>query len=157
MNKILSGLSWLVTVRPALGILLAAGDAARAAPETAGLAALVGDDLFVPMQFGITAAISDPAVSGLLAPVSPVIAPTSLVDPVLQVDGFESIVDSAAYEAGMCRQRHDRQVRGEPRRRRAGATCALRGSTGHAPTLIAALTSSCGPEDARGLLDWIRT
>ena len=140
MNKILSGLSWLVTVRPWLTlaflllitVLLAAGATRRAPPpETAATLpkgnavaeALVEiDDLFgdsgdvrvvtllfrgdtlTPGGLAQMAAlfdeiVSDPAVNGLLAPVSPVMAPTSLVEAVLQVDGFESItqveIDSA--------------------------------------------------------------
>ena len=140
MNKILSGLSWLVTVRPWLTlaflllitVLLAAGATRRAPPpETAATLpkgnavaeALVEiDDLFgdsgdvrvvtllfrgdtltpgglAQMAALLDEIVSDPAVSGLLAPVSPVIAPTSLVEAVLQVDGFESItqveIDSA--------------------------------------------------------------
>ena len=140
MNKILSGLSWLVTVRPWLTlaflllitVLLAAGATRRAPPpETAATLpkgnavaeALVEiDDLFgdsgdvrvvtllfrgdtlTPGGLAQMAALldeiaSDPAVNGLLAPVSPVMAPTSLVEAVLQVDGFESItqveIDSA--------------------------------------------------------------
>ena len=140
MNKILSGLSWLVTVRPWLTlaflllitVLLAAGATRRAQPpETAATLpkgnavaeALVEiDDLFgdsgdvrvvtllfrgdtltpgglAQMAALLDEIVSDPAVSGLLAPVSPVIAPTSLVEAVLQVDGFESItqveIDSA--------------------------------------------------------------
>ena len=140
MNNILSGLSWLVTVRPWLTlaflllitVLLAAGATRRAPPpETAATLpkgnavaeALVEiDDLFgdsgdvrvVTLLFRgdtltpggleqmaalLDEIVSDPAVSGLLAPVSPVIAPASLVQAVLQVDGFESVtqaeIDSA--------------------------------------------------------------
>ena len=140
MNKILSGLSWLVTVRPWLTlaflllitVLLAAGATRRAPPpETAATLpkgnavaeALVEiDDLFgdsgdvrvvtllfrgdtltpgglAQMAALLDEIVSDPAVNGLLAPVSPVMAPTSLVEAVLQVDGFESItqveIDSA--------------------------------------------------------------
>ena len=140
MNKILSGLSWLVTVRPWLTlaflllitVLLAAGATRRAPPpETvstlpkgnAVAEALVEiDDLFgdsgdvrvvtllfrgdtltpgglAQMAALLDEIVSDPAVNGLLAPVSPVMAPTSLVEAVLQVDGFESItqveIDSA--------------------------------------------------------------
>ena len=140
MNNILSGLSWLVTVRPWLTlaflllitVLLAAGATRRAPPpETAATLpkgnavaeALVEiDDLFgdsgdvrvvtllfrgdtltpgglAQMAALLDEIVSDPAVNGLLAPVSPVMAPTSLVEAVLQVDGFESItqveIDSA--------------------------------------------------------------
>ena len=132
MNNILSGLSWLVTVRPWLTlaflllitVLLAAGATRRAQPpETAATLpkgnavaeALVEiDDLFgdsgdvrvvtllfrgdtltpgglAQMAALLDEIVSDPAVNGLLAPVSPVMAPTSLVEAVLQVDGFESI------------------------------------------------------------------
>ncbi len=132
MNKTLGWLSWLVTVRPYITILvlliitvlLGAGATRRAPPpETAAtlpqgsaiaqamdeIEALFGDsseasvvtllfrgEVLTPDGLAQMAAllddiVSDPSVRELLAPVNPVVAPTSLVMALLQVDNFDSV------------------------------------------------------------------
>ena len=142
MSRILDRLSWLVTVRPyvtlivllAITVLLAAGATRRAPPtEGADVAFLPpghavanatreidelfgdsGDISVVTLLFrgeALTSAglsqmdaliddiAGDPAVGDLLAHADPIVAPSSLFEAALQVDGFESItqaeIDSA--------------------------------------------------------------
>ena len=132
MSKTLVWLSWLVTARPyitllvlvVITVLLAAGATRRAPPpeteatlpqgsavaealneidrlfQDSGEASVVtllfrGDALtlggFSQMDALVSEIVSDPSVGDLLAPVNPVIAPSSLVMALLQVDGFESV------------------------------------------------------------------
>ena len=140
MTGFLAWISWLVTVRPyvtilvliLITVLLAAGATRRApVPDTAStlpdnsavaealdeLDELFGEsgeanvvtllfrgDAITPsglsqMDSLISEIISDPAVSPLLVPSNPVLAPSLFVEGVLQVDGFESVdqaqIDSA--------------------------------------------------------------
>ena len=132
MSDLLGRLSWLVTVRPYLTLLvlliitvvLASGATRRAPPQetaamlpegSAAAEVLVEiDELF--MDFGeanvvtllfrgealtpeglsqmdelIVEIVSDPSVRDLLAPVDPVIAPSSLVKALLRMDSFEAV------------------------------------------------------------------
>ena len=137
MNQILPRLSWLVTARPWVTILvlllitvvLAAG-AGRRAPVVEGAALaflppghpiaeasneideLFGDsgevrvvtiifrgDALTPeglsqMHALVTSAVSDPQVGEVLAPTNPLIAPSSLLQAALQVEGFESVTQA---------------------------------------------------------------
>ena len=140
MTGFLAWISWLVTVRPyvtilvliLITVLLAAGatrrapvpDTASTLPDNSAVAEALAelDELFgesgeanvVTLLFrgdAITPSglsqmdslmseiISDPAVSPLLVPSNPVLAPSLFVEGVLQVDGFESVdqaqIDSA--------------------------------------------------------------
>ena len=135
MNKTLGWLSWLVTVRPYVTLLvlviitvvLAAGVTRRAPPpETAAtlpegsavaevlaeLDKLFGDsgevsvvtllfrgEALTPaglsqMDALLVDIVSDPGVAGLLAPTDPVLAPSSLVKALLQVESFESVTQA---------------------------------------------------------------
>ena len=137
MSKILSWLSWLVTVRPyitlvvllIITVVLAAGTTRRAPPtEGADVAFLPPghaianatqeiDELFgdssevsvvtllfrgealTPDGLSQTAAliddiVRDPSVGQLLVPAGPVVAPSYLVNAVLQVSSFESITQA---------------------------------------------------------------
>ena len=132
MSRYLDGLSWLITVRPYITILilvlitvvLAAGAARRALPpETAStlpegnavaealveLDELFGDsgeanvvtvlfrgDALTPaglaqMDRLLSRMLSEPGVNDLLAPVHPVIAPSSLIKVLLQRDSLEAV------------------------------------------------------------------
>ena len=132
MRNILRGLSWLVTVRPYITLLvlviitvvLAAGATRRAPPpETEAtlpqgsavaevlveLNELFGDSgeaSVVTLLFrgeALTPAglarmdnlihdiVADPKVGKLLAPADPVIAPSLLVEALLQVEGFDAV------------------------------------------------------------------
>ena len=133
MNQVLDRLSWLVTARPYITIVvlvivtfvLAAGATFRAPPTqgadlaflppgnaianaTEEIDELFGDSSAVSvvtllfrgealtpdglsqMRTLIDDIVSDPSVSELLAPNNAMVAPSSLISAVLQVDGFES-------------------------------------------------------------------
>ena len=135
--KILEKMSWLITARPwltllvllAITVLMFAGTARRAPPtEGASLAFLPeghpiataaeeieelfadsGDvrvatlifrgEAFTPdgltqMSALVDEVARDPAVSELLVPANPVIAPSSLLQSILGVDGFESVTQA---------------------------------------------------------------
>ena len=142
MIKTLDWLSWLVTVRPYITLIvllvitvaLGAGAALRA-PPTEGVSVaflppehpianatreideIFGDsgdvsvvtlifrgDAITPdglsqMNALINEIASDPSVGGLLAPVDPIVAPSHLVNAVLQVDNFESLTQAEIASA----------------------------------------------------------
>ena len=136
MSRILGWLSWLVTARPyvtllvllLITVLLGAGAVQRAAPPTteetlpkdspvtkalaeidevfgesgeANVVTLIfrGEALtpegLTQMDALLGSILSDPSVGELLAPVDPVIAPSSLVMALLQVGSFESVTQEA--------------------------------------------------------------
>ena len=135
MSKVLGWLSWLVTVRPYLTILvlltitvlLGAGADRRAPPpETAetlpsrsavAKALIEIDELFgdsgqasvvtllfrgkaltpdglAQMDALLDGILSDPGVGELLVPTDPVVAPSSLIMALLQVEGFETVTQA---------------------------------------------------------------
>ena len=135
MNKILGWLSWVITARPYITILilliitvlLAMGADRRAPPpeteatlpkgspiteamneidelfgesgETSVVTLIFRGDTLTPdgltqMDALINEVVGDPAVSGLLAPTDPVIAPTDLVRVLLQVEDFEPVSEA---------------------------------------------------------------
>ena len=140
MSKILDKLSWLITARPyitllvilIITVLLAAGATRRALPpepeatlpegsaitetlaeidnlfgdsgETSAVTLLFRGQPFTPNGLSQMAALindiaSDPSVEALLTRTNPIVAPSSLISVLLQVDTFESVtqakIDSA--------------------------------------------------------------
>ena len=135
MYKILDRLSWLVTARPYITllvivivtVLLAAGATRRAPPpeteatlpkgsaiteamaeiddlfgdsgETSVVTLLFRGEVLAPEGLAQMAALiddvaSEPSVEELLVPVDPIIAPSSLIKALLQVDSFESVTQA---------------------------------------------------------------
>ena len=140
MSKFLGWLSWVITARPyvtilvllVITVLLALGADRRAEPpeteatlpkgsaitaamneidelfgesgETSVVTLLFRGDALTPdglsqMDGLISKVVGDPAVSGLLAPTDPVIAPTDLVRVLLQVESFESVTEAGIESA----------------------------------------------------------
>ena len=140
MNKILGWLSWVITARPyvtmlillIITVLLAMGADRRAPPpeteatlpkgspiteamneidelfgesgETSVVTLIFRGDALTPdglsqMDALINKVVGDPAVSGLLAPTDPVIAPSQLVQALLQVESFESVTEAKVRSA----------------------------------------------------------
>ena len=140
MNQILGWLSWVITARPyvtilillIITVLLAMGADRRAPPpeteatlpkgsaiteamneidelfgesgETSVVTLIFRGEALTPeglsqMDALVNKVVGDPAVSGLLAPTDPVIAPSQLVQALLQVESFETATEARIQSA----------------------------------------------------------